>query len=451
MAEGDDLTLKKGGLVMLKEEINPGIKIPLLEEVEARLNELIKQKKEAIERELEEKIRREKEEAERRIKEIEEEFFKEKQLLEDYQRILNDFESERMRLQQEIKERFERVIDHQKEIERLASLTLEEIKEVNELSQKLEALEQRSGEKIAFIRKQIEEKYGLVTEMPEIPVEANFKLYLEKELDRLKKIKDLLSEKNTQEKIEEGEKLETFIETTPEPIQLVEKEPIGEEAAKREERIPLTEFEITPPKIQPEEIPSMDIPPTEISPVEPKLTEEATLSEIPSEEIIETFQEVYEKLEGYRRVHSEGNGDVSYFERGERKIIDAEALIAAMNEALEASKRLYQKLSQTDSPKDHFFIKQEIINQQEILRKHLLHIIKLCEKEGYTLPAFTQSVVDSNLLRDLLERLSIENWSDETDFQAITELIESLKEDFYRLITPPVSYLKALLTELGVS
>ncbi len=45
---------------MAGEEFNPALKIPLLEEVESRLNELIRQKREVIERELEEKIRREK-------------------------------------------------------------------------------------------------------------------------------------------------------------------------------------------------------------------------------------------------------------------------------------------------------------------------------------------------------------------------------------------------------
>lgn len=434
---------------MIKEEFNPALKIPLLEEVETRLNELIRHKKEAIERELEEKIRREKEEAERKIKQIEQEFEKGKQLLEDYHHVLADFEAERLRLQQEIKERFQRVIDHQTEIEKLASLTLEEIKEVNELNQELEALEKRSGEKIAFIRQQIEEKYGLVTEIPEIPAEAEFKLDLEKELARLKKIKELLTEENVAEKLVEWEKLEAPKEIPLETSPSVKKELSNEAAEALEKTIPLAELEINPPEEQPEIVPPIEISSSEISLTEPGLPEEAPVIETPAEEMMETFQEVYERLESFRRVHSEGNGDVSYFEKGETKIIDAEALIATMNEALEGSKRLYQKLAQTDSPKDHFFIKQEIINQQEILRKHLLHIIKLCEKEGYSLPAYTQNVVDANLLRDLLERLSIENWSDETDFQAVTEFIESLKESFYRVITPPVSYLKALLAELG--
>lgn len=426
---------KKGGLTMFGEDINPTLRIPLLEEVEKRLNELLRQKREAIERELEERIRREKEEAEKKIRQIEEEFQKGKELLEDYHQLLADFEAERQRLQQEIKSRFERIIKHQTEIEKLASQTLEEIKEVDNLNKELETLEKRSGEKIAFIRQQIEEKYGLVTEIPEIPAEAEFKLDLEKELRRLKKIKELLTEESPL-----VEETESF---TPEPIRAEEKV-IREEEENQAREASLASVEIEHPERE------LETMAKEISTDEVGLPEELT-EESQSEEIVETFQEVYERLEGFRRVHSEGNGEVSYFERGEVKIIDAEALVAAMNEAIEASKRLYQKLAQTDSPKDHFFIKQEIINQQEILRKHLLHVIKLCDKEGYLLPAFTDKVINVNLLRDLLERLSIENWSDESDFQSVNEFIENLKEDFYRLITPPVSYLKALLMELGDS
>lgn len=427
------------------EEFRPTLKIPLLEEVENRLNELIRQKKEAIERELEEKIRREKEEAEKKIKQIEEEFQKGKKLLEDYHQVVADFEAERMRLQQEIKERFQRVIQHQTEIEKLASLTLEEIKQVAELNTQLEILEKRSGEKIALIRQQIEEKYGVVTEIPEIPAEEKFRIDLEKELERLKKIKELL-----EERISQG--FPAWSELKGKEEKIAESAPVREEEPEKEpaetmEILSGPELEIRPPETELEIIPPVET--AETLAFKPDLSAEAPVAETPAEEAVETFQDVYEKLEGYRRVHSENEGEVSYFEKGEIRIIDAEALIATMNETLEASKRLYQKLAQTDSPKDHFFIKQEIINQQEILRKHLLHVIKLCEKEGFMLPAVTQNVVNTNLLKDLLERLSIENWSDEIDFQAISEFIEALKENFYRLITPPVRYLKTLLVELG--
>jgi len=416
------------------DESKLGMKIPLLEEVEKRLSEVFQQRKEEIERELEEKIRREKEEAEKKLRLIEQELEKGRELLTDYHQVLADFETERNRLQAEIKERFGRVVKHQSEIEKLASLTLEEIKQVEALNRELETLEKRSGEKINFIRQQIEEKYGIVTTIPEIPAEAELKINLEQELERLKKIQELLSMEVARMSEVGGPAAEAApsAEVSPElepakPLETMEAES-GEAPAEPSETEPYSNF---------------------IG--EPTVPEESPQVEPGAETGVETFREVYERLEGFRRSHSEGNGEIPYFEKDGRMIIDAENLITAMNEALEASNKLYQKLAQTDSPKDHFFIKQEIINQQELLRKQLLRITKLCDKEGFTLPRFTESILNVNLLRDLLERLSIENWSDETDFQSITEFIESLKENFYRLITPPVVYLKAILEELGAA
>ncbi len=421
---------------MESEETRQRMRIPLLDEVEKRLREIYEQRKEEIERELEERIRKEKEEAERKIRTIEEEIEKGRTLLLDYQQVLADFEAERERLQNEIKERFSRVVEHQTEIERLATLTLEEIKQVDQLNRELESLEKRSGEKIALIRQQIEEKYGIVTEAPEIPAEGELKLDLEQELERLRKIKELLASEVA--RVAEESHRETEAEAVPqaeapaephvEPVEPENQVSAETEAAETTE----TSQEAAPSLI-----------------TEPSFPEEVPSPEPAAEEVVETFRQVYEKLESYRKVHSEGNGEVPYFEKDGVKIIDVESLISAMNEALEASRRLYLKLAQTDSPKDHFFIKQEIINQQELLRKHLLRVSKLCEKDGFSLPGYTRSVIDVNLLREMLERLTIENWSDETDFQAVTEYIEGLKENFYRLITPPVTYLKSILQELG--
>lgn len=410
---------------MGREETTSGMRIPLLDEVERRLKEIFEQRKEEIERELEERIRKEREEAERKIRDIEKEIEKGRELLTDYHQVLADFEAERARLQNEIKERFSRVIEHQSEIERLATLTLEEIKQVDQLNQELVSLEKKSGEKIALIRQQIEEKYGIVAETPEIPARGELRVDLEQELERLRKIKELLATEVARVAEESQKKTEAPAEGRVEPG---EPEKPGFQEPPQEE----TPGEVAPPEGS-----------------EPASPEEAPSPEPSSEEVVETFRQVYEKLEAYRKVHSEGNGEIPYFEKDGVMVIDVENLITAMNEALDASRRLFAKLAQSDSPKDHFFIKQEIINQQELLRKHLLRVSKLCEKEGFRLPGYTQNIFNVNLVRDLLERLTIENWSDEADFQAVSEFMEELKEKFYRSITPPVTYLKSILQELG--
>jgi len=118
---------------------------------------------------------------------------------------------------------------------------------------------------------------------------------------------------------------------------------------------------------------------------------------------------------------------------------------------LEEAKKLYLKLSQTESPKEQFFIKQEIINQQEILRKYILRNLKMCEREGAVLPEFTTAILNLDSLKDILEKLSMENWSNPGDFNSFRTLIESLKDAYYAKITPPVYYLKSLIEELGAS
>jgi hypothetical protein len=124
-------------------------------------------------------------------------------------------------------------------------------------------------------------------------------------------------------------------------------------------------------------------------------------------------------------------------------------MVASIDEALEEAKRLYQKLAHTESPKEQFFIKQDIINHQELLRKYILRNLKMCEKEGATLPEFTCDILNVDMLKGLLEKLSMENWSNPADFNSFRSTIEALKDAYYAKITPPVYYLRSLIEELG--
>ena len=164
----------------------------------------------------------------------------------------------------------------------------------------------------------------------------------------------------------------------------------------------------------------------------------------------ENFQALFEVLERYRKVEPRnGNGEISFFSKDDKVILDGEHMIASIDESIEEAKRLYARLSQTESPKEQFFIKQEIINFQEVLRKYILRNVKLCEKEGASLPQFTADVLDLDMLKDVLEKLSMENWSNPTEFNGFRTMVESLKDAYYAKITPPAHYLKSLIRELG--
>jgi hypothetical protein len=161
------------------------------------------------------------------------------------------------------------------------------------------------------------------------------------------------------------------------------------------------------------------------------------------------FQDVFEKLEQYRKGScSEDNGDVSYFQAEDKIILDGECLVSSLTNSLDGAKNLYKKLNDTESPKEQFFIKQDIIRYQEVLRKLMLSSIKMCEKETCALPRYTREILHVEVLKTILEKVSMENWSDEQDFLEFDKYAKSLKDAYYARITPPARYIQSILDEL---
>ncbi|MDH7512493.1 MAG: hypothetical protein QHH14_06075 [Clostridiales bacterium] len=417
---------------MAEKPLNMKDSLAVIEEIEGKLEKILSKRKEEIERELDEKLRAIKEEAEKKIESIEKELEKGKQILHDYRTVIGEFESERNAIQRQIREHFEKAIQHQTEIERMAGLTLEELRIIGELNRKLETIHQTAEEKVSLYRKDLEERFGIAAELPESVEEEEVKIDLEQELLKLKKIKELL---------ETG------------PVE-VEKAP-AEEAAEMAAEAPV-EAEAPAPAIE------EGVPPgfPEINEVmEGALAREAEAERAAEEEVQpaervweedrESFQRLFETLEKYRKIESRnGNGEVSFFQNDEKLILDGEHIVASIDESMEEAKRLYLKLSQTESPKEQFFIKQEIINYQEMLRKFLLRYIKMSEKEGASLPQFTTDILNLEILKDILEKLSMENWSNPADFNSFRLHAESLKDSYYAKITPPSMYLRSLIEEL---
>ena len=176
------------------------------------------------------------------------------------------------------------------------------------------------------------------------------------------------------------------------------------------------------------------------------LPEEATWAEEK-----ENFQALFEVLERYRKIEPKnGNGEISYFCKDERDHPGRRAhdRLDRRSPSRRPSAST-PKLTQTESPKEQFFIKQEIINFQEVLRKYVLRNVKLCEREGAVLPQFTADILNLDLLKEILEKLSMENWSNPAEFSGFQTMIESLKDAYYAKITPPALYLKSLIRELG--
>jgi hypothetical protein len=415
--------------VNLKDSVN------VIEEIESKMESIWIKRKEEIERELEERIRAEREEAGRKIEVIEREINKGRTVLQDYRSVVSEFETERASLQKQIKEHFDKAVVYQTEIEKMAGLTMEELRLVRELTGKLEALHQSAEVKVNNFRKDLEEKFGIVAELPESLEEEDLKVDLEQELHKLKKIKQILEagvaevEETQAVEMEKPRAAGPALEEKPEP------------------QPPVTNGNGAP----------LNVP--EVSEIiEESVAEEAgekDSAENPAEERAAgedngSFQALFKILEDYRKIETRnGNGEISFFQKEGKTILDGEYMVASVDESLEEAKRLYLKLAQTESPKEQFFIKQEIINHQEILRKYILRNLKMCEKEGASLPTYTDDILNLDILKEILEKLSMENWSNPADFNSFRSQIEAFKDSYYAKITPPINYLRSLIKELG--
>jgi hypothetical protein len=405
----------------------------VIQEVEDQLERILQKKFLDVDSELVERINREKEAARRRKEEIEREFDKEKTALTDYRVMVRDFEEQRAGLLNEARDRFQKVLQFQAEIENLAKSTVDEIKRVNDIQERLEGLRTKTSERAAFLKNDLKERFGIVAEvMEEEPKPLG--LDLDEELGKLRKIKDLLAIESAAANLGR----------------------MGGEAARREdlavldaaadsaglEMPELQDLIAGPASPDNPEIKAEEAPPVETA-HEPASKPIPAACEMDSEEALIAF------LEGCRQTEpANGSGEIHYFQKDKVIIADPEKILAAVDRSLEEAQRLSLKLGQTESPKDQFFIKQELINWQEGLRALFLRIIKMCEKSSWSLPRYTQEVLNTQVLRRLLERLSMENWSNLEEFASFFATMAEIKKAFQAKIEPRLAYLLSLKREI---
>jgi hypothetical protein len=72
----------------------------------------------------------------------------------------------------------------------------------------------------------------------------------------------------------------------------------------------------------------------------------------------------------------------------------------------------------------------------------------MCEKSDWTLPRYTADVLDAQVLRRLLERLSMENWSNLEEFASFTASVAEIRRAFQAKTEPRLAYLLALKREI---
>jgi uncharacterized membrane-anchored protein YhcB (DUF1043 family) len=396
----------------------------VIQEVETQLERILQKKFSDVDSELIERINREKESARRRKEEIEREFEKEKTALNDYRTMVRDFEEQRAGLLNEARDRFQNVLKFQAEIENLAKSTVDEIKRVNEIQDKLEELRTRTSERAAFLKNDLKERFGIIAEVMEEEEAKPLGLDLDQELEKLRKIKDLLA-----------------IESAAASLGRM-----GGVPARGED---LADLDAAAGSAGP------DIPEIQELIAGPAVPEapEAQAAEAPAAEPVAlpeaddrgSEEEIVAVLESYRRTEpANGSGEIHYFQKDQTIVADPEKILAAVDKTLDEAQRLSLKLGLTESPKDQFFIKQELINWQEGLRALFLRVIKMCEKSSWALPRYTEDILNTQVLRVLLERLSMENWSNLEEYASFSAAIGELRKAFHARLEPRLPYLRSL-------
>ncbi len=254
---------------------------------------------------------------------------------------------------------------------------------------------------------------------------------LDEELEKLKKIKELLA-----------------IESAAASLGRVGGEPARDEdlgaldAAAEKAGLPIPEIRDLISGPAPAEAPGASAAPAPEGPSDLPVCDAETAEALTEEEAVAA-------IEAYRRTEpANGSGEIHYFQKGNVVIADPEKILAAVDRTLEEGQRLSTKLSQTESPKDQFFIKQELINWQEGLRALFLRIIKMCEKSSWTLPRYTEEIINPQILRRLLERLSMENWSNLEDFSSFSAAMAEMHKAFLARTEPRFAYLLSLVREI---
>ncbi|MGB4704795.1 MAG: hypothetical protein WBI18_06955 [Candidatus Saccharicenans sp.] len=434
--------------------------LSIIQEIENRLEEYLRRQREEIEKALEERIQKERELARQQLAEIEQAVRKEWLALEEYGQVWEQFEEKRQGILKKIQETLEKIVVRQKEIERLALETVEDINLLSVWHGELEELRRQSIEKAASLKKGLEEKFGLREGTRLITPEESINFDLTPELEKLKKVKELLLlEKGVGEPAvtaEAGEVEEPAVEEKmeAEPQAASYGTPETEETEGLEERMEADKVSMTEVEEKEEE-----------SSLEEKLAEQirktfaqkqhelesgekriVSRNEVKSAEEPEIARQDLERY--YREEHVNGSNPIGYYEGKGKNILEANEILLRLKESVDEARKLQYKLAFITDAKEQFYLKQELVSLQESLRKFLLQIIYLISRKQFRFPALTQDILNQQSLLELADLLAVQNWGSADDLSQFEQRIIILMASFKARTTPENIYYGALLKEL---
>ena len=388
---------------------------------EKRIEDVVAEKKNEIEKVLVETIDQEKVKARQRIAELEQEFQKEKENLNRHKVILEGVKSATEDIRGPLRKHIEQARHLRIQIRQMATQILEECRKAGELTRKIRELSRNADEETALLQARLADRYGTTAPIADSLERSGINADLEQEVSRLNEFVERLSAE-IGEPASDGEGVMEIGIGRGDDLQVPENLGPGATVVKSE----------TPQK---EEEHLGTVPP----PAAPKDTAGVT-----------DLDAISGALEAYRRTESVPNGgEFHYYQKAAAIVLDGESLLAPMTRLIESAKNRHARLAETRSAKEQFFLKREIIDQQELLRKVVLRAVKLCEKEKGFLPHHTSDIINVQTLKDILERLNMGNWSDSYEMKTFEDEISALKAVLSARTSDRLTYQKSILDQLN--
>ncbi len=425
-------------------DTQPAEPTSFLDDIEKRVSEIFSAQKNEVEQGLIEKINREKEEALRKIEAVNQEFAQVRGFLDEHKAVMAELQKAEEHVRGQIRGHFDRAVNYQKMMENAAGLAGNELERITGLNQELEKIRVRAEDEYKNIKKNLAGYAGIAAQIPAPAESADSGVDWNEELLKLKKVRDLLST------LRQAEFAPAPEAETPEPPAVSETTASSVSAADDGVR---DDIEFTESQPAWGDIPIGPAGNDVASPAlaeEPNEEEAAQPAVAPAVAAVDTeLESIMESLARYRRTEPVNNGiELGFFAAEADAVLDAESFMAAVGKIIEGAGQLHSQLGKTGSVKDLFLLKQEILNQQEILRKVFFRVVRFCDKEKGKLPETFAEVISSQGMKEIIERLTMANWSDPSDFQPFLNELKAMKRAFEVRVASSGNYARAVLDQV---
>ncbi len=431
----------------------------ILDDLEKRVQEAFSAQKTEVEQSLAERINREKEEAQRRIDAVNREFAQVRGFLEEHKAVMAELQSTEEHLRGEIRGHFERAVNYQKMMENAAILAGGELEKIGGLNEEIEKVRVRAESEYAGLKERLSGYAGIVAQLPAPASRTESEVDWLAEIGKLRQVRDLLATLRPADEAPAPDDAADGAPTAPATE-------TAEELAASLGLIGIDDEHMHDVELSADNPARADFP----APQDPPALDEAVTAAVEEAEAAaqaeaaaetgagpeaeaapapaEDDPAALESLERYRRTEPVANGtELAFYTGGTGSWLDARAFMEAVDKVVDGAQQLHGQLTQTTSVKDLFLLKQEILNQQEVLRKVFFRIVRFCDKEDGRLPGSLDEIIGPRGLKDIIERLTMANWSDPSDFRPFLNELKAMKRAF-DLRTGADNYLRTVLDEV---